>query len=151
MFSPLPSTLSSVLIGVHYRPTIISAQPTRWKISRCSCWESVKLVANMTPRGFVLTSPELHNGMRWRGPLSANVSLSAGSLRQIQHINLTNGRLAHVTVRWRSRSRSCFVCKGLSCQDGRNWRALLTCTDELVSSQMLKICPNSSRYTETDG
>lgn len=81
---------------------------------------------------------------RDKGPLTVNVSLSAGSLRQIQHINLTNGGSAHFTVRWRSWTRSrLFKQPRLS-----RWPQPASLINLLVSSQVLEIC---NSYTGTNG
>lgn len=82
------------------------------------------------------------------------MSLSVASLRQVQHINLTNGGFAHFAVTWRARSRTA----GVSClfkqpwsQDGFNHQASLTCIVTLVRSRVQDYCSddtrNSSSYT----
>lgn len=82
------------------------------------------------------------------------MSLSVASLRQVQHINLTNGGFAHFAVTWRSRSRTADVSclfKQPWCQDGFNHQASLTCIVTLVRSRVQDYCfddtRNSSNYT----
>lgn len=82
------------------------------------------------------------------------MSLSVASLRQVQHINLTNGGFAHFAVTWRSRSRTADVSclfKQPWCHDGFNHQASLTCIVTLVRSRVQDYCfddtRNSSNYT----